>query len=174
VPVVQILWPLGVPAPSELCLLAIWPTCRITGRFTARKHSHGKKRTKATLVHRHVRIDDRPTSLALEPEFWRYGYPYFDSTSITSPLRATPPRRRDQFCILSIRSRTSRSRRHLSEGARLCKGLGGIARYAGDFETLNHQRARSQASQAWHEHLPFFSGCAPGPRATRCAHVVNN
>ena len=34
--------------------------------------SHSKKRTKTTLIHRHVRIDDRPTSLALEPEFWRY------------------------------------------------------------------------------------------------------
>jgi predicted DNA-binding ribbon-helix-helix protein len=34
--------------------------------------SHSKKRTKTTLIHRHVRIDDRPTSLALEPEFWQY------------------------------------------------------------------------------------------------------
>ena len=34
--------------------------------------SHSKKRTKTTLVHRHVKIDDRPTSLALEPEFWQY------------------------------------------------------------------------------------------------------
>jgi len=34
--------------------------------------SHSKKRTKTTLIHRHVRIDNRPTSLALEPEFWRY------------------------------------------------------------------------------------------------------
>jgi predicted DNA-binding ribbon-helix-helix protein len=34
--------------------------------------SHSKKRTNTNLVHRHVRIDDRPTSLALEPEFWQY------------------------------------------------------------------------------------------------------
>ena len=34
--------------------------------------SHSKKRTRTTLVHRHVRIDNRPTSLALEPEFWQY------------------------------------------------------------------------------------------------------
>ena len=34
--------------------------------------SHSKKRTKTTLVHRHVKIDNRPTSLALEPEFWQY------------------------------------------------------------------------------------------------------
>jgi predicted DNA-binding ribbon-helix-helix protein len=34
--------------------------------------SHSKKRTKTTLIHRHVRIDNRPTSLALEPEFWQY------------------------------------------------------------------------------------------------------
>ena len=34
--------------------------------------SHSKKRTTTTLIHRHVRIDDRPTSLALEPEFWQY------------------------------------------------------------------------------------------------------
>jgi predicted DNA-binding ribbon-helix-helix protein len=34
--------------------------------------SHSKKRTKTTLIHRHVRIDDRPTSLALELEFWQY------------------------------------------------------------------------------------------------------
>ena len=33
---------------------------------------HSKRRTKTTLIHRHVRIDDRPTSLALEPEFWQY------------------------------------------------------------------------------------------------------
>ena len=34
--------------------------------------SHSKKRTRTTLIHRHVKIDDRSTSLALEPEFWRY------------------------------------------------------------------------------------------------------
>ena len=34
--------------------------------------SHSKKRTKTTLIHGHVKIDDRPTSLALEPEFWQY------------------------------------------------------------------------------------------------------
>ena len=34
--------------------------------------SHSKKRTTTTLIHRHVKIDDRPTSLALEPEFWQY------------------------------------------------------------------------------------------------------
>jgi predicted DNA-binding ribbon-helix-helix protein len=34
--------------------------------------SHSKKRAKTTLIHRHVRIDDRPTSLALEPEFWQF------------------------------------------------------------------------------------------------------
>jgi len=34
--------------------------------------SHSKKRTNTTLIHRHVRIDDRPTSLALESEFWQY------------------------------------------------------------------------------------------------------
>jgi predicted DNA-binding ribbon-helix-helix protein len=34
--------------------------------------SHSKKRTRTTLIHRHVRIDNRPTSLALEPEFWQY------------------------------------------------------------------------------------------------------
>jgi predicted DNA-binding ribbon-helix-helix protein len=34
--------------------------------------SHSKKRTNTTLIHRHVRIDNRPTSLALEPEFWQY------------------------------------------------------------------------------------------------------
>ena len=34
--------------------------------------SHSKKRTKTTLIHRHVKIDDRPTSLALESEFWQY------------------------------------------------------------------------------------------------------
>jgi predicted DNA-binding ribbon-helix-helix protein len=30
------------------------------------------KRKRTSLVHRFVRIDDRPTSLALEPEFWQY------------------------------------------------------------------------------------------------------
>src|ERR1700674_1020239 len=33
---------------------------------------HSKKREITSLVHRQVRIDERPTSLALEAEFWQY------------------------------------------------------------------------------------------------------
>jgi predicted DNA-binding ribbon-helix-helix protein len=31
-----------------------------------------RKRKRTSLIHRFVRIDDRPTSLALEPEFWQF------------------------------------------------------------------------------------------------------
>ena len=33
---------------------------------------YNKKRKITSLVHRQVRIDERPTSLALEAEFWQY------------------------------------------------------------------------------------------------------
>src|ERR1700680_178195 len=66
---------LAPPAPPAEIATSLRPErfATVATRFYYKQDmGHSKKREITSLVHRQVRIDERPTSLALEAEFWQY------------------------------------------------------------------------------------------------------